>query len=79
MLYALTRFSADALLEFVERLEAPGNKGFQLGVVNAEVESQVSEDEVSYIRERIAERVEGGFDFNYWRDPDVDSFEGDSD
>lgn len=79
MLYALTRFTADALLDFVDALELPGNRGFQLSVVNAELESQVNPEEIVLIKDRIAERVEGTFDFNSWRDDEDESFEGESD
>lgn len=77
MMYALTRFTFEALLQFVDALEMPGNRGFQLSVVNAEAEYELSDEESAVLRGQIAERVEGSFDYNTWRDDD--SFEGESD
>ncbi|MCJ1267316.1 hypothetical protein MMC22_007201 [Lobaria immixta] len=76
---ALTSFTADGILGFVERL-GPGNKGLILAVMNADMDSELSGPEQELIQERIARKVEGRFEFTLSRDPDgVSSFEGDSD
>ncbi|KAL9106171.1 MAG: hypothetical protein Q9227_008763 [Pyrenula ochraceoflavens] len=79
MFMALTRFTVEALLDdFVANLEGPGNWGFNLNVLN-ECGEELTEDGVGVVREAIAAKVEGSFEFSNWRDPDVSEFEGESD
>lgn len=50
----LARFTADGLLDFIEKL-GPGNKGLVLGIWSVEIEGGL-------IKEKIAGKVEGRFD-----------------
>ena len=65
-LNAQTNFTPKGILEFIARL-GPGNKGFVLAIMMADMDSDLSEDEQSLIREKMAEKVEGRFDFTLMR------------
>jgi len=65
-LSAQTSFTAEGILDFVQKL-GPGNKGFLLAVTMADMDSDLSEEEQSLIRETMTEKVEGRFDFTLMR------------
>lgn len=65
-LSAQTSFTAEGILGFIQNL-GPGNKGFLLAVTMADMDSDLSEEEQSLIRETMAEKVEGRFDFTLMR------------
>ncbi|MCJ1430061.1 hypothetical protein MMC29_007976 [Sticta canariensis] len=77
-LSASTSFTAKGILGFIEQLR-PGNKGLVLAVMNAEMDSELSPRELSLIRDSFARKVEGRFEFTLSRDPDMSSFDGESD
>lgn len=79
---AMSLFSLEGLLNFVDSL-GPGNSGIEVYVAMAEPQTTehyrpLSDDEQALIREQIASRIDGRFEYVLYRDPDVESF-GDSD
>lgn len=65
-LSAVTRFTADGILNFILNL-GPGNKGLVLNVTMGDEEFQLSEDEQLTIRDTMSSQVGGRFDFMYFR------------
>ena len=65
-LSAQTSFTADGILGFINKLGLE-NKGFVLAIMMAEMDSDLSEEEQSLIREAMAEKVGGRFDFTLMR------------
>ncbi|MCJ1243223.1 hypothetical protein MMC30_000420 [Trapelia coarctata] len=76
---ALSSFTLNGLLDYIYRLGA-GNWGLALAVMMADPESSLTEEGQSLIRETLAAKVEGRFDYTLARDPDaIDYSESDSD
>ncbi|KAL8939774.1 MAG: hypothetical protein Q9216_003161 [Gyalolechia sp. 2 TL-2023] len=74
---ALSRFTVIGILDFISRL-GPGNKGLVLAVMMADVDCDMTEEEQNLIKETIAAQVDGRFEFQLQRDPDVsDGLEAD--
>ncbi len=65
-LSAYTQFTAEGILDFVQKL-GPGNKGFQLAIMMADPDCDLTEEEQSLIRETMTEKVEGRFEFTLMR------------
>ena len=63
---AFSRFTANGILDFILNLGS-GNKGLVLAVMMADVDCDLSEEEQNMIRETIAERVGGRFEFQLQR------------
>ncbi|KAI4162830.1 MAG: hypothetical protein LQ342_003547 [Letrouitia transgressa] len=63
---ALTRFTANGILDFILNL-GPGNHNFVLAVMMADLDCDLSEAEQTMIRETMAERVSGRFEFQLYR------------
>lgn len=63
---ALTRFTANGILEFIQKL-GPSNQGLVLNVMMADVESNLSDEEQSLIREALSSKLDGRFDFTLVR------------
>lgn len=59
---AVTRFTADGILHFISEL-GPGNQGLVLVVMNADVGSNISDEEQTIIRESLATKLDGRWDF----------------
>ena len=73
-MYAMTRFTYDGIMNFVNSLriesddgKGDGNRGLSFNVMNAEGASVLTETEQSNIRERMDEKVGGRFDFTLYR------------
>ncbi|KZF22749.1 hypothetical protein L228DRAFT_260889 [Xylona heveae TC161] len=75
---AVTAFTYGGILDYIYHLDT-GNKGMALSIMNADPDSKLSDEEIATIREVLADRVDGRFEFELLRDPDVSEFEGDSD
>jgi hypothetical protein len=71
---AITRFSREGLLDFVEEL-GPGNEGLHLSVDNADPMALLTDEEVAEVREALSEKVQGRIDYIPLRDPNVSEFE----
>lgn len=63
---AMTSFSADGILQFISDL-GPGNKGLVLVIMNADVDSNISDEEEALIRETLATKLDGRWDFTLMR------------
>ncbi|KAI4211669.1 MAG: hypothetical protein LQ351_005572 [Letrouitia transgressa] len=63
---ALTRFTANGILDFILNL-GPGNHNLLLAVMMADLDCDLSEAEQTMIRETMAERVSGRFEFQLYR------------
>lgn len=61
---AVSSFSADGILQFISEL-GPGNRGLALAVMNAAVD--ISEEEQALIRETLATKLDGRWDFTLMR------------
>lgn len=63
---AMTSFSADGILQFISDL-GPGNRGLVLVVMNADVESNIGDEDQAIIRETLATKLDGRWDFTLMR------------
>jgi len=63
---AMTNFTVDGILEFISML-GHGNKGLVLAVMNADVDSNLTDDEQAIIRETLATTLDGRWDFALMR------------
>jgi len=70
----LTQFSLNGLLDFVEKLTA-GNEGLVLSVDRAQINDKLSDAEQEIVREAIGAKVNGRFEYQLVRDPDISDFE----
>lgn len=64
--YAMTSFTANGILDFIVTL-GPSNKGFLLSIMNADVDSNLTEEEQNSIRETLAVQLDGKFEFTLMR------------
>ncbi|KAI9820264.1 MAG: hypothetical protein M1827_005886 [Pycnora praestabilis] len=71
---AMTGFTMNGLLNYISSL-GQGNKGLTISVLNADTESNLDEHELGLVRETLASKVEGRFDFVPMGDPDQSDFE----
>ncbi|KAL8946428.1 MAG: hypothetical protein Q9222_007180 [Ikaeria aurantiellina] len=63
---ATSRFTADGIFDFISRL-GPGNKGLVLAIMMADVDCDLTEVEQTMIRDVIAAKVDGRFEFQLQR------------
>jgi hypothetical protein len=76
-LYALTKFTSEEIAGFISRLDPQTQKGFNLSLMASDVEYDLSEEELIFIREILKTRLDGRFDFVLWRDADLSSSDSD--
>ncbi|KAL9025333.1 MAG: hypothetical protein Q9196_005824 [Gyalolechia fulgens] len=67
---ALSRFTADGIVDFIFSL-GPGNKGLVLAIMMADVDCDLTEEQHNMIRQAIAARVDGRFEFQLQRGTSV--------
>lgn len=65
--HAVTSFTFDAILDYISKLR-PTNAGLQLSVMCASPGSKLNESELAIIRTALAEKVDGRFDFEMYRE-----------
>lgn len=65
-LAALTRFTANGILNFIHAL-GPGNKGLVLAVINADIDCDLEPDEFALIHRAMTKQVDGRFEFTLVR------------
>ena len=65
-LAATSRFTSEGILDFILSL-GPGNKGLVLAVMMADVDCDLTEEEQTMIREMMASKLDGRFDFQLMR------------
>ncbi|EXJ81032.1 hypothetical protein A1O3_07320 [Capronia epimyces CBS 606.96] len=76
-LYAMTQFTSDAILDFLTSLNPETQRGFNLSLMAADPEYDLSETELDIIREYIRANLDGRFDFVLWREADPSDSEDD--
>jgi len=75
----LSVFTANGLLDFIDKL-GPGNRGLAISIDMASLDGALSSEEQDLIRDTLATKVQGRFEYQLVRDPDVPEFdESDSD
>lgn len=62
----LTSFTASGMLRFIEQL-GDGNRGLLLAVDNAEAESSLTPEEQDLVKDALADKVDGRFQYQLWR------------
>jgi hypothetical protein len=75
--HAVTSFTFDGIVNYISTLQ-PTNIGLQLSVMCADTSSELTSYHLRAIRDAIAEKVDGRFDFEMHRDVES-SFGSDSD
>ncbi|EOA82810.1 uncharacterized protein SETTUDRAFT_22779 [Exserohilum turcica Et28A] len=74
----ISKFTVEGLLDFISRLGS-GNQGIRLSIDMADIDTLLSEDELTLIRDNLTEKVGGTLEYMGLRDPNVPEFESDSD
>jgi hypothetical protein len=69
---AMTSFSFDGILAYISSLKE-SNRGLMLSIMSQKAENPLSVQEESVIRQSIAEKVDGKFDFTLFREVDSES------
>jgi hypothetical protein len=69
---AMTSFSFDGILAYISILK-PTNEGLLLSVMSQKAENPLDDYEESVIRQSIADKVDGKFDFTLFREADSES------
>ncbi|KAF2772849.1 hypothetical protein EJ03DRAFT_171631 [Teratosphaeria nubilosa] len=78
-LAGITTFTVEGLLDFVARLES-GNRDLQMSVDMADPQSMIPDESQDLIREAIVSKVNGRFEYQLLRDPNMPEFsDSDSD
>lgn len=75
--HSMTSFSFEGILNYISNLQ-PGNSGLLLSIMNAAIESLLNASEQAFIRDAIAEKVDGRFEFVLYRELESE-FDSDSD
>jgi hypothetical protein len=75
--HAVTSFTYDGIMNYISTLHLT-NAGLQLSIMCADVNSELSPREISNIRDALAAKVDGRFDFVMYREAESD-FSSDSD
>ena len=65
-LSAITTFTADGILEYISQL-GRGNQGLSLSVMMQDVDYRLTDEEQAIIRQTLASKVDGRFDFTFQR------------
>jgi hypothetical protein len=77
-LYALTTFTFDDIMGFLEQLDPKVQRGFTLSLMAAEpLQGSLSEVEQALIRDFIRSTLDGRFDFMLWREVETSESESD--
>merc|ERR1712093_639140 len=71
-IHAVSSFSFRAMQGFVSTLQDT-NRGLLLSIMNQQAENAISERQEKTIRQTIADRVDGKFEFTLFREPDSES------
>ena len=76
-LYALTKFTSSEIVDFISQLDEQTQRGFYLGVMAGDSEYDLSEEEQTFIRDLLREKLDGRFDFVLWREADPSDSDSD--
>jgi len=69
---AVTSFSFDGILAYISTLKDT-NRGITLSIMSQKPENALTERQESALRQDIADKVDGKFDFTLFREPDSES------
>ncbi|KXT18054.1 hypothetical protein AC579_4556 [Pseudocercospora musae] len=72
----ITSFSVNGILDFINKL-GDGNRGLSLSIDAADPDSAIPQESQEMIRDVIAQKLEGRFDYTLLRDPNVPEFDTD--
>jgi hypothetical protein len=75
--HAVTSFTYDGIMFYISTLQ-PSNAGLQLSIMCADANSDLAPHEIANIRDALAAKVDGRFDFVMYREAESD-YESDSD
>jgi hypothetical protein len=73
----MTSFTFEGIINYISNLQ-PGNYGLLLSIMSATIESQLNASEQAFIRDTIAEKVDGRFEFVLYREVESE-FDSESD
>lgn len=76
-LYAMTQFPLDSILNFLQALDPKQQIGFNLSLMAADPDSDLSDQEQDIIREFIRTNLDGRFEFVLWREAESSDSEED--
>ena len=76
-LYAMTQFRPGQIMEFLINLDTETQKGFNLSLMAADPEFDLTEENQEMIREYIRANLDGRFDFVLWREAEFSDSEED--
>ncbi|KAH0831639.1 hypothetical protein AYO21_01836 [Fonsecaea monophora] len=76
-LYAMTRFTLSAIMEFLMSLDPERQKGFNLSLMAVDPDYDLAEESQEMIREYMRANLDGRFDFVLWRDAEPSDSEED--
>lgn len=77
-LYALTQFSCDEIVSFLEQCDPQSQRGFSLSLMAADPnQGFLSDTEQDLIRDFVRANLDGRFDFVPWRDAETSDSEDD--
>jgi len=76
-LYALTKFSAQDIVDFVSLLDAQTQRGFNLSLMAGDMDYDLSDEEQTFIRDLLKEKLDGRFDFVLWREAELSASDSD--
>lgn len=62
-LTGITTFSANGILDFVERLDPVLHRGLELSVTNADPDAAISQESQDLVRDVLATKLDGRFDY----------------
>jgi hypothetical protein len=69
-IHALSSFSYDGILAYISTLNLDTNQGLTLSIMNQSSESRLDERQEAIIQKTIVTKVDGRFDFTYFRELD---------
>ncbi|OAL39350.1 hypothetical protein AYO20_01220 [Fonsecaea nubica] len=76
-LYAMTRFTLSAIMEFLMNLDPERQKGFNLSLMAVDPDYDLAEESQEMIREYMRANLDGRFDFVLWREAEPSDSEED--
>ncbi|KZM18273.1 hypothetical protein ST47_g10563 [Ascochyta rabiei] len=77
-LSGISKFSFDGLFDFISQL-GPGNQGIRLTIEMADPDTLLTEDNLTTLKDHLAQQTGGAFEYAAYKDPGISDFEGDSD
>ena len=76
-LYAMTQFRPSHIIDFLASLDEVNQRGFNLSLMAADPDFDLTEDNQEVIRDYIRANLDGRFEFVLWREADLSDSEED--